>query len=384
MITKNVMMLKNNLASTQVSNSEQRQWVCQAIEKINADYQRSSDTHLIKLELPFFDGVELFLKDESTHPTGSLKHRLARSLFLYGLCNGEIHQNTAIIEASSGSTAISEAYFARLLGLPFYAVVPKTTSIDKIAMIEFYDGQCIKVEGTDIYAESERLARKLNGYYMDQFKNAECATDWRSNNNIAESLFEQMRLETHPIPSWVVVGAGTGGTSATIGRYIRYNPKVFKTCKLCVADVENSVFFEYFKHGDNSITSTVGSRIEGIGRPRVEPSFVPKVIDNMMFVPDVASIATARWLEKMLGKRVGASTGTNVFAALNLMQVMHDSGETGSIVTLLCDSGNRYANTYYNDEWLAEKGLDIQPHLQVLDGLVATGQLVENSRLPLA
>ena len=59
------------------------------------------------------------MKDESTHPTGSLKHRLARSLFLYALCNGDIDRGSTVVEASSGSTAISEAYFARLIGLPF-------------------------------------------------------------------------------------------------------------------------------------------------------------------------------------------------------------------------------------------------------------------------
>ena len=69
--------------------------------------------------------VDLYLKDESTHPTGSLKHRLARSLFLYALCNGQIGEGTTVIEASSGSTAVSEAYFARMLGLPFVAVMPR-------------------------------------------------------------------------------------------------------------------------------------------------------------------------------------------------------------------------------------------------------------------
>ncbi|MBN0588797.1 PLP-dependent cysteine synthase family protein, partial [Klebsiella pneumoniae] len=72
-------------------------WVKHAISEINADYQRSADTHLIRLPLPAFPGIHLYLKDESTHPTGSLKHRLARSLFLYGLCNGWIKEGTPII-----------------------------------------------------------------------------------------------------------------------------------------------------------------------------------------------------------------------------------------------------------------------------------------------
>ncbi|RZJ58118.1 MAG: pyridoxal-phosphate dependent enzyme, partial [Acidovorax sp.] len=104
-------------------------WLHTAIARIEADYQRSADTHLIPLRLPAFTahGIELYLKDESTHPTGSLKHRLARSLFLYALCNGWIHEGSTVVESSSGSTAVSEAYFARLLGLPFVAVMPRST-----------------------------------------------------------------------------------------------------------------------------------------------------------------------------------------------------------------------------------------------------------------
>ena len=106
----------------------QTPWVRHAINEINADFQRSADTHLIRFTLNDFPGIRFYLKDESTHPSGSLKHRLARSLFLYGLANGWIRENTPIIEASSGSTAVSEAYFARLLGLPFIAVIPASTA----------------------------------------------------------------------------------------------------------------------------------------------------------------------------------------------------------------------------------------------------------------
>ncbi|GGO68877.1 PLP-dependent cysteine synthase family protein [Bowmanella pacifica] len=326
-----------------------REWAHQAIESIQADFQRSSDTHLIKLDVPGFERIDFYLKDESTHPTGSLKHRLARSLYLYALTNGWINQNTTIIESSSGSTAVSEAYFARLLGLPFIAVMPKNTAQRKIQQIEFYGGQCHFVEKSDqIYAESTRLAKELNGHYMDQFTYAERATDWRGNNNIACSIFEQMQYERHPIPSWVVMSAGTGGTSATIGRYIRY--KCFDT-HLLVVDPDHSVFYPYFQTGDASLTSC-GSRIEGIGRPRVEPSFVPSVVDDMLQVPDGASIATMLWLETLLGRKVGPSTGTNMWGALVKAAEMREKGQEGSIVTLLCDSGERYLETYYSPQWV--------------------------------
>ena len=186
-----------------------RVWVREAVRRIEADFQRSSDTHLIPVALPGFPGVLLYLKDESSHPTGSLKHRLARSLFLHALCNGWLNEDSTIVEASSGSTAISEAYFARLLELPFVAVMPSGTSVQKIAAIEFHGGRCHLVDRAGaIHAESERLAREHGGHFMDQFTHAERATDWRANNNIAESIFSQMRRETHPCPAWIVASAG--------------------------------------------------------------------------------------------------------------------------------------------------------------------------------
>ncbi|WKB52720.1 PLP-dependent cysteine synthase family protein [Eleftheria terrae] len=332
-----------------------RAWVLEAVRRIEADFQRSSDTHLIPLALPGFAGIDLYFKDESSHPTGSLKHRLARSLFLYALCNGWLHEGSTVVESSSGSTAVSEAYFARLLGLPFVAVMPATTSAEKIAAIEFQGGRCHLVEDpTTIYSESQRLASELGGHYMDQFTYAERATDWRANNNIAEAIFGQMRLERHPEPAWLVCSAGTGGTVATLGRYVRY---CRHATRVCAADAERSVFFDHYCSRDPQLTLAQGSRIEGIGRPRVEASFLPDVIDAMVKVPDRWSVAAMHELSRRLGRPVGGSTGTNLVAALACMERMRAQGETGSVVAILCDSGQRYANTYYDPAWLEQAGL---------------------------
>ncbi|MFI0447257.1 PLP-dependent cysteine synthase family protein [Actinomadura sp. 6N118] len=349
-----------------------RAWISEAIRKVEADANRSADTHLHVFPLPPEWGIDLYLKDESVHPTGSLKHRLARSLFLYGLANGWIHAGTTVIEASSGSTAVSEAYFARLVGLPFVAVMPATTSPEKIELIEFYGGRCHLVDDpSSIYDESRRLAQECDGHFMDQFTYAERATDWRGNNNIAESIFEQLSLERFPEPSWIVVGAGTGGTSATIGRYARY--RRFQT-RVAVVDPEGSAFFGGFADDDRSRTA-VGSRIEGIGRPRVEPSFLPTVIDRMVQVPDAASIAAMRWTSEVTGRSVGGSTGTNMWGVAGLIAEMLARGERGSVVTLICDGAERYTHTYGSDAWLAEKGLVVGPYLESLRAFHKTGEM---------
>ena len=340
-------------------------WVFDAIRKIEADYQRSADTHLFRVDIPRLEGVDIYLKDESTHPTGSLKHRLARSLFLYALCNGKLTQGMPVVEASSGSTAVSEAYFASMLGLPFYAVMPRSTAHSKIEKIELFGGKCHFVDSApDMHGAAVQLAADIGGYFMDQFMYAERATDWRGNNNIAESIFRQMELEPHPIPHTLVMSAGTGGTSATLGRFIRY--KGFET-QLVVVDPENSVFFDSYIQKDPAITAKCSSRIEGIGRPQVEKSFQPDVIDDMVRVPDAASVATVLWLEKLIGRRAGASTGTNLWGALGIAQQMMQEGQTGSIVTLMCDSGDRYLDTYYDPAWVAEKFGDLSAYRDQLD-----------------
>jgi len=348
-----------------------RDWTREAIRIIEADFQRSADTHLIPLEAPGLPGIDLYFKDESSHPTGSLKHRLARSLFLYALCNGWLKPGAPVIEASSGSTAISEAYFARLLGLPFIAVVPASTSKEKIAQIAFYGGRSHLVDDpTQIYAESERLARESGGHFMDQFTYAERATDWRANNNIAESIFQQLRHERFPEPAWLVSSPGTGGTLATLGRFARY--RRHQTRVLC-ADAERSVFFDAYRTGDRSLTLDCGSRIEGIGRPRVEASFLPAVLDAMVKVPDAWSLAAMHYLAQRLGRRVGGSSGTNLVGALLAARSMLDRGESGSIVAILCDSGERYATSYYEPLWLIQQGFQLEPLIDAVRACVEQG-----------
>lgn len=351
--------------------SNERTWVNEAVARIESDARRSADTHLWKLPLPALAGIDIYLKDESTHPTGSLKHRLARSLFLYALCNGHVREGTPVVEASSGSTAVSEAYFARMIGVPFYAVMPKSTSAEKIAAIQHHGGKCHFVDdGRRLYEEASSLAERLGGHYIDQFTYAERATDWRGNNNIAEAIFEQMLGEQYPVPAWVVMSAGTGGTTATIGRYIRYKRHA---TRLSVVDAEHSAFFDGYASGDPGCRCEKPTRIEGIGRPRVEPSFVPGVIDHMARVPDALSLAAMRVLSRHLGRRVGGSTGTNFVGVCLKANEMRRAGQTGSIVSLICDSGERYLNTYHSDDWLTANGLDTALFEREIEAFLANG-----------
>lgn len=341
------------LGITIAQRSVDQDFIATALAVLDRDRRRCPETPLLALNLPAAPLVDLYLKDESAHPTGSLKHRLARSLFTSGIVAGVIRQGRPLVEASSGSTAVSEAYFARLLALPFHAVMPMTTARAKIQAIEAQGGQCHLVEPHRLYDEARDLADALGGVYMDQFTNAAPATDWRC-DNIASAILAQMAGEPHAIPAWIVAGAGTGGTATTIGRHCRYRGVA---TRLCVADVEHSAFYQGYRDQDPLARCPLPSRIEGVGRPRVEPSFLPGTVDRMMKLPDAVSIAGMRVVSDLLGRPVGPSTGANFVAAALLALEMTAESRAGSIATLICDHGARYADCHHDRRWLDRQGL---------------------------
>jgi cysteine synthase A len=340
-----------------------RAWTLAALAALRREARRSADTHLLHLRLPAFPGIDFYFKDEAAHPSGSLKHRLARSLYLYALCNGRLRPGQPAVDASSGSTAISEAWFARLLGIDFTAVMPACTAPRKIRAVEQLAGHCdLVADPGEVHARAQWHASR-GACHLGQFELAERATDWRGNNNIAESILGQLEQEQHPEPAWIVCGAGTGGTSATIGRYLRYRGL---HTRLCVAEPQGAGFATGWRSGDRDALATQPTVIEGIGRPRVEPGFLFETVDEVIEVADVESIAAAWWLPELLGRRYGGSSGTNLVACLQLAARLRMAGRRGSIVSLLCDRGDRYDETLFDSGWLAARGLDPQPVLSRL------------------
>lgn len=368
--------LTEQLASTRDINRydvSTREWINTQIAAVRAESTRAADTHLMRVPLPQEWNIDFYLKDESIHPTGSLKHRLARSLFLHALCNGWIRPGKPVIEASSGSTAVSEAYFARLIGVPFIAVMAATTSLQKVELIESFGGKCHLVDRADqVYEVAKQLALDTGGHNMDQFTYAERATDWRGNNNIAESILGQLEGERFPHPEWIVASAGTGGTSATLSRYVRYAGLM---TGICLGDPENSAFFQGWADSDPLFATDRGSRIEGIGRQRVEPSFIESCVDRMISIPDDASIAAMRRISQLVGRRVGASTGTCVWASFEIISEMVAEGRSGSVVSLICDPGERYLTKYYSDDWLQDNEICPANFDSELSSFFETGML---------
>ena len=324
------------------------------------------ETPLLELSLPALPGRRLLLKDESAHPTGSLKHRLARALLLQGIRSGAVGEGTPLFDASSGNTAIAEAWFAQLLRLPYFAVVPEGLSPGKQALIRQYGGELVVVPpGQCCKREAARLAARNSGYFLDQFTNAARAVDWQAHNVIAE-LFGQLHRGAIPDPDWFVMGAGTGGTATCAGRYFCNNRL---ETQLLVVDPEDSAFYHYHSHGCHPGGCLCASRVEGIGRPTVEPSFTAALVDRMSVIPDAASYGAARWLSVKLDQPVGVSTGCNFIGAVELLATLR----SGLVATLICDDGRRYAGMLDEASWLERQGLETSPWERALDTWLASG-----------
>lgn len=343
------------MAPDATAHAADRLWIVERIERLRTETAAARDTPLLSLPVPCRPGLGLHFKDETLHPSGSLKHRLARSLFLYALCNQWLKPGCPAVDASSGSTAISEAWFARLLGVPYIAVMPAATAPAKIAELRALDARCELLEDpAAIYQRAAAIATESGGCYLDQFTFAERATDWRGNNNIAEATLDQLAALGVDAPTWFVAGAGTGGTLATVGRYLRYRGL---TTRLCLADPEGSVLARAWLAHDIHARCHCTSVVEGIGRPRVEPSFMPALIDCALTVPDAASVGAIHFLAELTGKRYGGSSGTHFYACLQLAA----QGANGAMVSVLGDAGERYAETLYDDEWLGRHQIDPRP-----------------------
>ncbi|MFC5181227.1 PLP-dependent cysteine synthase family protein [Actinomadura harenae] len=328
---------------------------------------------LRRFPLPPEWGVDLYLLDESTHPTGSLKHRLARALFRDALRRGALAPGATVVEATGGNAAVAQAYVARLLGHPFAAVMPRRSAPEKIARIEDLGGTVHLVHPPlAIYDEAERLAEQRGGHYMNYLAASAdaIAASAGGEDDIGHVLFERLPV----VPDWIVVGAGSGGTATAIGRRIADISGETRP-RLAVVDPENSAYFPGWAYGADDYTTGMPSRIEGIGRPRVEPGFDASVVDVVMPVPDAASLAAMRFLCGTTGLRAGASTGTNLWGALQLVAQFVRDGRRGAIATLICDDGDLYPTTYWSDAWLDEKGIAIEPWTKALEGFQRTGVL---------
>ena len=364
-------------------------WIRENIKLMWSERKRTGITPLIHLKAPFRKDLHLYLKNEAKSPTGSLKHRVAWGLVMAALVNGAIGPKSHLYEATSGNTAIGEAYFASMLSLPFTAVMRPGISELKISAIKQYGGKvAIAPQGQSPGAYLAQLLKgDPHGYNLNQFANTEKVLDYFDADadrsmNIAAEVYRQMEMESSPCPDWFVAGAGSGGTATSIARYLRkwadFNGRNCPT-RLAVVDPEDSVLYDWYMTGNEKLDITTGSRIEGIGSsgPVVFGqtfSLLREGVSRMIKVPDSASVAAMQFVSELVGFEVGPSTGTNFYGSLRIMDQMNRDGRGSSLVSIICDEGSRYRDKYYRAEWLTKAGLNPEPWKAALKQFWDTGQ----------
>ncbi|GAB7039185.1 MULTISPECIES: PLP-dependent cysteine synthase family protein [Catenuloplanes] len=349
-------------------------WARRAAGLLAADRAAEAATPLVRLSLPGVPAVPVYVKDESARTTGSVKYRFARSLVLAAVVRGAVRRGTRLVEATGGNLAVAEAHVARMLGLPFTAVVPARSAPDRLARIVERGGAVHRVDPPPaVYDHAERLARRVGGHYLDCLSTLGPAIDADLDNGVpglADEILHDLAARGRPAPAWIVTGVGTGATSRAIGRYLR---RYGHATRLAVVDAENSAYFPGWVTGTRDYGTGMPSRIEGIGRPRMEPAFDPDVVDLVIPVPDASGVAAMRVLARVLGVPAGPSTGACLWGACHLAHRMIRAGESGAVVLVAADGPGPYRRTFYDDDWLAGKGWDLAAATRRLERFVTTG-----------
>ena len=282
-------------------------------------------------------------------------------------------EGQTVVDASSGSTAISEAWFARLLGLPFVAVMPACTAPRKIADVQALGGHCDLVDDPAAGARARGLARRARRLPPRPVRPG------RTRHRLARQQ-QHRRIDPRPAGAANPIRNRRGSSAAPAPAAPRRRSAATCAIAACARGCAspNRPAARSRTAGARAIATRARRQptlIEGIGRPRVEPGFLFEVVDDGDRGAGRGVDRRAHGCcEDLLGRRYGGSSGTNLVACLQLAARMRARGERGSIVSLLCDRGERYDQTLFDAPWLARQGLDPAPWRARLQAVVQDGR----------
>ncbi|WP_351224069.1 pyridoxal-phosphate dependent enzyme [Streptomyces sp. NPDC002133] len=333
-------------------HAEGGRWAADAVRELCAD---AEPTPLVRLTGP---PGELYVKDESAHPSGTLKHRLVRALLCEAVLDGTVREGTTLVMGTGGPAAVAGAYCARRAGLGFVALVPAKTTPAVREAVERYGGRWrIASVPADIQDEARGLSVKLGGHFLDHFADSERALARCPLPDLAEELYGQLAEAAAADPAWLVAGLGTGTTTATLGRYAR--KRGGPGTRVAGVDAEHSAYFPAWAGGCSDYTTGLPSPIPGIGRPRTEPAFRPELLDLVIPVAQDAAADGLRWLRAEAahgkgngnghgrGSRAaswvggGLATGAVGWAVRHLLTRMRESAASGSVVMVAGEGAAR-------------------------------------------
>ena len=293
----------------------------------------------------------LFLKLENQNPGGSIKDRIALSMIEAAEREKKIQKGSLIVEATAGNTGLGLALVAAQKGYRLLIVVPDKMSQEKIFHLKALGAE-VQLTRSDVTKghpeyyqdKAARIARETPGaFYVNQFGNE--ANPWAHEHTTGPEIWEQME---HQLDA-MVCGVGTGGTLTGLGRFFA---KVAPQAEMVLADPQGSILAPLIKTG--KAPDHVGSwLVEGIGEDFVPPVCDLSLVKKAYAIPDREALLTCRELLRKEGVMAGTSTGTLVAAALRYCR---EQTTAKRVVTLVCDSGNKYLSKVYNDFWMLDQG----------------------------
>lgn len=307
----------------------------------------------------------LFLKLENQNPGGSIKDRIGRSMIEAAEREGHLKPGGTLIEATAGNTGLGLALVAAQKGYRLVLVVPDKMAQEKISHLralgaEIYLTRSDVGKGHPAYYQdiAEKLARENGWFYVNQFANP--ANPLAHETTTGPEIWQQ----TDGKVDAVVCGVGSGGTITGLSRYFA---RVAPRLEMVLADPVGSILTHYVKTGE--VSSDVGSwLVEGIGE-----DFIPDIADLSRVkaaysVSDREAMSTARDLLRLEGILAGSSSGVLIAAALKYARAQTTAK---TIVTFVCDSGNKYLSKMFNDYWMLDQGFIERPQRGDLGDLVS-------------
>jgi cystathionine beta-synthase len=301
-------------------------------------------------------------KAEFFNPGGSVKDRIAMPIIEKAERDGTLRPGGTIVEGTSGNTGVALAIAAALRGYKCIFTMPDKMSQEKVRLLKAFGAEVIVTptavppDHPDNYVMmAKRIAKETpNAILADQFYNQ--ANPDAHYEFTGPELWEQTEGRiTH-----FVASAGTGGTITGVGRYLKeQNPNI----KVIAGDPAGSILADYWRTNGAQIGEGAPYKVEGIGQDKIPETLDMSVIDDFQTVSDKDSFAMARRLTREEGLFVGGSSGLIAHVALRVAREIDDPN--AFVVTVLCDTGERYLSKVYNDEWMRENQMLDSPRIML-------------------
>ena len=308
----------------------------------------------------------VYAKAEFFNPGGSVKDRIAVPIIEKAEKEGRLKPGGTIVEGTSGNTGTALAIAAALRGYKCIFTMPDKMSQEKVKLLKAFGAEVIITptavppDHPDSYVMmAKRIAKETpNSILADQFYND--ANPQAHYDITGPELWEQTEGRiTH-----FVAAAGTGGTITGVGRYLKEkNPKI----RIIAGDPVGSILTDYWRTGGKEVGEGVPYKVEGIGQDKIPGTLDMSVIDEFESVSDKVSFAMARRLTREEGLFVGGSSGLITHVALRVARQVDDP--EAFVVTVLCDTGERYLSKLYSDEWMRENQMLDTTRVTVMDVL---------------